>query len=186
MPLHEGHLEMLRDKSEKWDLTGNNIYDSDVSEICKLLRENPHKKVLILDRTDIEKATSELAKLSLKKLSLRQTNISDESIKVLCHSDIGYLDFGCTSLKNEAADYIILHTKQTKIWVDGTNITKDKIQEINKRTESNKQKCGEELLRATLFGSTTPKMAEKSSASVSNITNSSSSSLTPKNGSHHN
>ena|ERR1700761_4383672 len=186
MPLHEGHIEMLRDTSEKWDLTGNDIYDSDVPEICKLLRENPHKKVLILDRTDIEKATSELAKLSLKKLSLRQTNISDESIKVLCHSDIAYLDFGRTGLTNEAADYIIKHAKQTKIWVDATNISKDKIQEINKQTESNKQKSGEEMLRATLFGSTIPKMAEKSSVSVSNITNSSSSSLTSKNGSPHN
>ena len=87
----------------------------------------------------------------MTKLSLRQTNVHDESIKVLCHSDIEYLDFGRTSLTNQAADYLIKHAKQTKIWVDVTNITPDKIQEINRRTESNKQKSGEELLRATLL-----------------------------------
>lgn len=186
MPLNARNIAVIEDKStDICNLTEADITDKDVPLLCEYLAKNPHKKKIILDRTEIRDATAEFAKFSLTKLSLRQTNVHDESIKVLCHSDIEYLDFGRTSLTNQAADYLIKHAKQTKIWVDVTNITPDKIQEINRRTESNKQKSGEELLRATLFGSTAPKTAERSPPSVSDTTNFSSSSPASKNESPH-
>lgn len=186
MPLNAGNIAVIEDKtSDICNLIEADITDKDVPLLCEYLTKNSHKKKVILDRTDIRDATAELAKLSLTKLSLRQTNVHDESIKILCHSNIEYLDFGRTSITNNAADYIIKHAKQIKIWVDVTGITKDKIQEINKRTESNKQKSGEELLRATLFGVKTNKV-EDSTASINDSIVHPISSPTRSNGSPHN
>lgn len=153
MPLHEGNIAVIEDKStDTCNLTEADIKDDDVPLLCQYLAKNPHKKKIILDRTDIRDATAELAKLSLTKLSLRQTNVHDESIKVLCHINIEYLDLGRTNLTNKAADYMIAHSNQIKIWADVTNISKERIEEIKKRTENNKHKREESSLRASLFG----------------------------------
>lgn len=153
MPLHEGNIVIIEDKSsDVCNLTESDIKDEDVSLLCEYLVKNPHKKKVILDRTDIRNATHELSKLPLTKLSLRQTNIHDESIKDLCHSNIEFLDLGRTNLTNQSAAYMIEHARQTRICVDVTGIAKDMVLKINQRTQANKQKSSEELLRATLFG----------------------------------
>jgi hypothetical protein len=168
--MHEGIIEVIRDKSsEKCDLTGSFISDEHVPELCKFLRECPHKQVVILDRTNIRNATTELAKLPLKRLSLRQTNVNDESVKVLCHSSIPDIDVGRANLTEAGGRLIAEHSKQTRMDVDYTQIPQDVEKLIKARIAANRKLKQEFQARKSIFA--TPEEAESDSAKAHAIAN---------------
>ena len=72
MPLNARNIAVIEDKStDICNLTEADITDKDVPLLCEYLAKNPHKKKIILDRTENPRCDSRICKIFFDQIKFK-------------------------------------------------------------------------------------------------------------------